>query len=94
MLLVGQPTPGQSLSLPNAIQLFNGSGQAIRATQGGGMVPQNDIPRYIKLFGLGLISIDSLITHRFDLDEINLAFDTLKSGIAGRIIIKIGEILT
>ncbi len=90
MLLVGQPNPGQSLSLPNAVQLFNGSGQIIRATQGGGMVPQSDIPRYIKLFELGLISIDSLITHRFNLDEVNLAFDTLKSGTAGRIIIRIG----
>jgi S-(hydroxymethyl)glutathione dehydrogenase/alcohol dehydrogenase len=93
ILLVGQPTPGQSLSLPNAIQLFNGGGQSIRATQGGGMVPQRDIPRYIRLFELGLISIDSLITHRFDLDEVNLAFDTLKSGTAGRIIVRIGEFI-
>jgi Zn-dependent alcohol dehydrogenase len=79
--------------LPNAIQLFNGGGQSIRATQGGGMVPQSDIPRYIRLFELGLISIDSLITHRFDLDEVNLAFDTLKSGTAGRIIVRIGEFI-
>jgi S-(hydroxymethyl)glutathione dehydrogenase/alcohol dehydrogenase len=94
MLLVGQPNPGQSISLPNAIQLFNGFGQSIRATQGGGMIPQRDIPRYLKLFELGLISIDSLITHRFNLNQVNLAFDTLKSGIAGRIIIRIGEMLT
>jgi S-(hydroxymethyl)glutathione dehydrogenase / alcohol dehydrogenase len=90
ILLIGQPAPGQSLCLPNAIQLFNGIGQAIRATQGGGMIPQNDIPRYIKLFELGQLSSGSLVTHRFTLGEINSAFDTLKSGEAGRIIINIG----
>ena len=58
------------------------------------MIPQSDIPRYLKLFELGLISIDNLITHRFDLNEVNQAFDTLKSGIAGRIIIRIEEMLT
>ena len=89
LILVGQPAPGQSLRLPNAIQLFNGNGQAIRATQGGGMIPQNDIPRYVKLFELGQLTTRHLITHRFNLDDVNLAFDTLKTGQAGRIIINI-----
>ena len=93
LLLVGQPAPGESLSLPNAIQLFNGNGQTVRATQGGGMIPQSDILRYVKMFELGLISCQSLITHRYALKDINLAFDTLKSGLAGRIMIRIGDAL-
>ena len=89
LILIGQPAPGENLHLPNATQLFNGNGQVVRATQGGGMIPQNDIPRYVKLFELGQISFQRLITHRFALDDINLAFDTLKTGRAGRIIINI-----
>lgn len=89
LILVGQPNPGQYLRLPNAIQLFDGRGQILRATQGGGMIPHEDIPRFVRLFELGKLSPQQLVTHRFTLDEVNLAFDKLKSGLAGRIIINI-----
>ena len=91
LILVGQPTPGQTLNLPNAIQLFDGNGLVIRASQGGGMIPQNDIPRYVRLFELGRLSTQRLITNRFSLDDVNLAFDTLRDGRAGRIIVDIGK---
>lgn len=93
LILVGQPKPSAVLTLTNAIQLFNGSGQVIRASQGGGMVPQIDIPRYVKMFELGLISCRNLVTHRFNLNEVNSAFELLKSGFAGRIMIEIGDYL-
>ena len=87
ILLLGQPNPGQSLVLTEALRLFNGIGLSIKASQGGSTVPQDDIPRYLELFKLGFLSIDKLITHRFQLTEVNLAFETLKSGEAGRIMI-------
>lgn len=87
MLLLGQPASGQSLVFPEALRLFNGAGLSIRASQGGSTIPQDDIPRYIDLLKLGLLSIDKLVTHRFDLIEVNLAFEILKSGTAGRIMI-------
>jgi S-(hydroxymethyl)glutathione dehydrogenase/alcohol dehydrogenase len=87
ILLLGQPTPGKSLVFPEAIRLFNGAGLSIRASQGGSTVPQEDIPRYLELFKLKLLSIDKLITHRITLIDVNLAFETLKSGTAGRIMI-------
>jgi S-(hydroxymethyl)glutathione dehydrogenase/alcohol dehydrogenase len=90
IILLGQPIPGQSLVFPDALRLFNGSGLSIQASQGGSTVPQEDIPRYLELFKLGLLSIDKLITHRFPLADVNLAFETLKSGNAGRIMIQIG----
>lgn len=87
ILLLGQPNPGRSLVFPEALRLFDGAGLSIRASQGGSTVPQEDIPRYLELFKLKLLSIDRLITHRFPLVNINLAFETLKSGTAGRIMI-------
>lgn len=87
-IMVGQPKPGQELKISNAYNLFSGYGKKIKATQGGKTIPQQDIPRYIKLFNSGNLKIENVITHTFKLDQINEAFDLLKSGNAGRIIIK------
>lgn len=89
MILVGQPKPETSLTIPNGNYLFSGEGKTIKATQGGKTSPIDDIPRYINLFKAGLLKIDKIVTHRFSLDEVNIAIDTLKSGKAGRIIIKL-----
>lgn len=90
MVLVGQPAPGKMVEVMNAVNLFNGIGQSIKATQGGKTNPQEDIPRYIKMHKEGILDISQFVTHRFKLDQINDAFDLLKSGDAGRIIIEIG----
>ena len=50
-----------------------------------------DIPRYVALANRGIIDYETLHTDTFKLDEINDAFDLLKSGNAGRIIIKMEE---
>ena len=89
MVLVGQPAPGRAFEVLNAVNLFNGFGKTIKATQGGMTDPTADIPRYIKMYKNGLLNIDYLFTHRFHLDEINEAFAFLKKGDAGRIIIDI-----
>lgn len=91
MVLVGQPAPGKFVEVMNAVNLFNGTGQSIKATQGGKTNPQEDIPRYVKLYNQGILDISKLITHRFKLEQVNEAFDLLKSGNAGRIMIEIGE---
>jgi len=88
-IMVGQPKPGESLTIPSANQMFLGQGRSIKATQGGRVSPSEDLPRYINLYKSGLLSIDKMISHRFSLDEINLAVETLKSGTAARIMIKI-----
>jgi S-(hydroxymethyl)glutathione dehydrogenase/alcohol dehydrogenase len=90
MILVGQPAPGKMVEVMNAVNLFNGIGQSIKATQGGKTNPHEDIPRYVKLHQNGLLDISKLITHTFTLDEVNDAFDLLKTGNAGRIIVEIG----
>jgi S-(hydroxymethyl)glutathione dehydrogenase/alcohol dehydrogenase len=87
MILVGQPKPGTSLEIINALSFFNGNGLSIKATQGGKTDPSSDILRYVKLEKAGKLYIDEFITHRYKLDEVNEAFDMLRSGTAGRIMI-------
>jgi 2-desacetyl-2-hydroxyethyl bacteriochlorophyllide A dehydrogenase len=87
-ILVGQPSPGEKIVIPNAYSLFDGNGKIIKATQGGKTNPTEDIPRYVNLQKSGKLSVDKLITHYFELEQINEAFELLKSGTAGRIMIK------
>jgi S-(hydroxymethyl)glutathione dehydrogenase/alcohol dehydrogenase len=87
-ILVGQPKPTQDLTIQNANELFLGNGKMIKATQGGKTSPNEDIPRYVKLHKAGLLNIDNIISHTFELNEINEAIELLKSGKAGRIMIK------
>lgn len=91
LILTGQPAPDRLVCLPNAVSMFDGSGKSIRATKGGGTDPEKDIPRYIKLALKGLLDYETIHTHTFTLDEINEAFDLLRSGCVGKIMIKINE---
>ena len=90
MVLVGQPAPGKMVEVMNAVNLFSGMGQTIKATQGGRTNPTEDIPRYVRMHQEGILDVKQFVTHRFKLDQVNEAFDLLKSGDAGRIIIEIG----
>lgn len=91
IILVGQPAPGKGIEIINALNLFNGMGQTIKATQGGKTNPTEDIPRYVRMHKEGLLDVKQFVTHTFKLEQVNEAFDLLRSGNAGRIIIKIGE---
>ena len=91
LILVGQPAPGKSVEIPNAVSMFDGAGKSIRATQGGRTDPETDIPRYIGLAKKEVLDWKTLHTDTFSLDEVNDAFVLLKSGNAGRIMIQIGE---
>lgn len=86
-ILLGQPKPGETIELHNAVHLFGGEGKSIKATQGGRFEPHEEIPQYLKLYASGALSVDDLITHRTSLDGINDALDLLRKGQAARILI-------
>jgi S-(hydroxymethyl)glutathione dehydrogenase/alcohol dehydrogenase len=88
-ILVGQPRPGEELIIPNGNNWFGGNGKILKASQGGKTNPANDIPRYIRLHKSGILDIDKIVSHKFALEEINAAFDLLRTGNAGRIMIDI-----
>ena len=68
------------IAIPNAVSMFEGSGKTIKATQGGMTNPTVDIPRYIDLAPVGKLDYESIHTHTYTLDEVNDAFDLLRSG--------------
>jgi len=85
-IFVGVPNDKISInSLPLA---FN---KILRVSHGGDSTPDKDIPRYIRLIENKKMSLDKLITHEFELSEINKAIDLFRSGKAGRILININK---
>lgn len=88
-VMVGQPKPGESFKVLDALNMFNGEGKHIVATQGGGFRPSLDIPRYVNLWKSGRLDLDGIITHHIELDEINDGIDLVKSGQAGRIMVNL-----
>lgn len=64
-------------------------GRCIVGSAIGGTVPERDFPYYVDLYLAGKLKLDELITHRFRLDDINLAFQALEKGEVGRAIIEL-----
>ncbi len=88
-ILVSLPKKGTSLTVEDPNKLFGSEGQRILTTQAGGFDPDADINRFVKLYKMGKIDYKSLISHRYNLEDINDAILTLRSGAAGRIMIEI-----
>jgi S-(hydroxymethyl)glutathione dehydrogenase/alcohol dehydrogenase len=84
-ILVGVPKKGDNISIPSLPLHFN---KVLTGSHGGGSVPDNDIPRIVRLMDAGKLRFDDLITHEFSLDNINEALEVFRSGEAGRIIVR------
>jgi len=88
VIIISQPKPNTAITFSKPANFFLGEGQTISSTQGGKINPSIDFINYINLYKKGYLDIKNLITHIFSLDEINAAVELLKSGKAGRILIK------
>lgn len=89
MILVGQPVQGNPLILPSMLQHYKG--KTLMDSQGGLTNPTIDIPKYLRLYKQGKLSLDSLITDSFPLDQINEAVELVKSGTSGRVLLNINQ---
>jgi Zn-dependent alcohol dehydrogenase len=85
--MVGQPGPGKAVSMLNARHMFEGEGKTIKATQGGGFRPEQDIPRYVRMWKGGVLNIDGIITARLPLRQVNKGIDLVIAGKASRVLI-------
>ena len=82
---MGVPKKGDNINIYSLPLHFN---KVLSGSHGGDAVPDIEIPRYIRLMESGKMILDGLITHEFDLDDINDALNLFRSGEAGRIIVK------
>ena len=87
-ILVGVPKKGDNISIYSLPLHFN---KVLTGSHGGDADPDLDIPRYIDLIEAGKMTLDGLITHEFELDEVNEALNLFRSRSAGRIILNLGN---
>ncbi len=85
-ICVGVPKANDTISIYSLPLHF---GKSITGSHGGDTIPQEDIPRYLRLVDAGKMDISKLITEEYSLDTINTAIERMRQGhLAGRCIIK------
>ncbi len=89
VVLVGVPKIGNNINIFSLPLHF---GKTIVGSHGGESNPDLDIPRYINHFIKNKVDPKEIITKRFDLQNINKAIESIKSGSsAGRVIIELSQ---
>jgi S-(hydroxymethyl)glutathione dehydrogenase/alcohol dehydrogenase len=83
-ILVGVPRHDQDITIHSLPLHF---GKVLTGCEGGHTNPTSDIPRYLRLYQRGKLELAAQITHRFPLDDINNALDTVRNGQAGRCVV-------
>lgn len=87
-ILVGVPRKGDNVNIYTLPLHFK---KVLKGSEGGGSIPDVEIPRFIQLIKQGKMNLDGLITSEYPLAEINEALRVFRSGDAGRIIINMGN---
>lgn len=78
VIAVGLPPVDQKLDVRGLALVLQE--KSIIGSLYGSRSPSEQIPRLLDLYREGKLMLDELISHRFSLDQINEAFDTLESG--------------
>ena len=77
LLFASHPAAGEMIQLaPHELI----SGKQIAGSWGGATVPDQDIPRFFELFAQANIPLQSLLTKRYALEQVNAAIDDLEAG--------------
>jgi S-(hydroxymethyl)glutathione dehydrogenase/alcohol dehydrogenase len=88
-ILVGVPKKGDNVSLHTLPLHF---GKKIAGSHGGDAKPQDDIPRFIRLYEAGRLKLRELVSDRCGFDQINDAIDKMRHGeIKGRCIVRVAS---
>lgn len=86
-VIVGMVPPTDTIDVPGMIWLDE---KTLKGSFYGSARFHVDVPRILALYRAGKLDLDRLVTRRFPLDEINEAFDALKSGEVARSVLEIG----
>jgi S-(hydroxymethyl)glutathione dehydrogenase / alcohol dehydrogenase len=85
LMLVGQPRAGANLVIEPALDLF--TGKRVRVSEGGAFQPDRDIAKLQGMYRQDPTAMRNIITHTYQLNQINEAISTVESGLCGRVVI-------
>lgn len=78
VVLVGVPAPGTTWEAP--LDEVFGHGGSIKSAWYGDTLPSRDFPMFVDQYKLGRLPLDEFVTERITIDQVNDAFETMKSG--------------
>lgn len=87
VVLVGVPTPEMTLELP-LLDVF-GRGGALKSSWYGDCLPSRDFPMLVDQYKLGRLDLDTFVSERIKLDEIEAAFDKMHEGTMLRSVVEL-----
>lgn len=87
-ILVGVPKHDDPITIHSLPLHF---GKVLTGSEGGSSKPHEDIPRLATLVRAGKLNLDRLVTHEFPLDQVNDAIALVRSGEAGRVLLRMGN---
>ncbi|MCX6239048.1 MAG: zinc-binding dehydrogenase [Bacteroidia bacterium] len=84
-ILVGVPRKGDNINIYTLPLHFK---KILKGSHGGSAIPDLEIPRLIRLVNQGRMKLEGLFTHEFPLEQINEAIAALRTGEAGRVLLR------
>jgi S-(hydroxymethyl)glutathione dehydrogenase/alcohol dehydrogenase len=85
IVLVGAPPQGTRVSFDPT--LFIPTEKTLKGCRYGGLRPRTDIPRYCDMYLRGQLDLETLVTTKIGLDEINEGFTAMQGGDVARSVI-------
>ncbi|MGO3341279.1 S-(hydroxymethyl)mycothiol dehydrogenase [Glutamicibacter arilaitensis] len=87
VVLVGVPTPEMKIELP-LLDVF-GRGGSLKSSWYGDCLPSHDFPMLVEQYKLGRLDLDSFVTERIKIDEIEEAFKKMHEGTVLRSVVEL-----
>lgn len=78
VVLVGVPAPGTIWEAP--LDEVFGRGGSLKSAWYGDTLPSRDFPLFVQHYKLGNLDLDGFVSERISLDQVNEAFETMKTG--------------
>ena len=89
MVLVGVPNPGTVTDIDLA-EVFSHGG-SIKSAWYGDTLPERDFPMFVDQYRLGRLDLDSFVSERITMDDVQSAFEKMKQGRVLRSVVEVGE---
>ena len=89
VVLVGVPTPDKQVTLP-MIEIF-GRGGALKSSWYGDCLPSRDFPMLVDLYRQGRFPLESFVSERIGLGDVEAAFEKMHHGDVLRSVVVMGS---
>jgi S-(hydroxymethyl)glutathione dehydrogenase/alcohol dehydrogenase len=85
-VLLGVEPSAAEMSFPPVLVRY---GRTVKGSYFGGVHGRTGLAAYVEMYLEGVLDLDSLITHRLPLHEINDGFDMMAAGVGVRTVVEL-----